>query len=40
MEPDSAFPALTSGWKQRLTGTVILDNGRLTAPRFRWADLN
>ena len=31
---------IRSGWKQRLTGTVILDNGRLTAPRFRWTDLN
>ncbi len=40
MEPDSAFPALTSGWNQRLTGTVILNNRRLTAPRFRWMDLN
>ena len=40
MEPDSAFPALTSGWKQRLTGTVILDHGRLTAPNLKWTDLN
>ncbi len=40
MEPDCALPALTSGWKQRLTGTVILDSRRLTAPRFKWTDLN
>ena len=31
---------IRSGWKQRLTGTIILDDGRLTAPRFRWADRN
>ena len=31
---------IRSGWKQRLTGTVILDNGRLTAPRFKWTDVN
>lgn len=31
---------IRSGWKQRLTGTVILDHGRLTAPRFKWTDVN
>ena len=31
---------IRSGWKQRLTGTVIRDDGRLTAPRFKWTDLN
>ena len=31
---------IRSGWKQRLTGTIILDNGRLTAPNFKWTDLN
>ncbi len=31
---------IRSGWKQRLTGTIILDHRRLTAPRFRWADRN
>ncbi len=31
---------IRSGWKQRLTGTVILDDGRLTAPRFKWTDRN
>ena len=31
---------IRSGWRQRLTGTVILDNRRLTAPRFKWTDRN
>ncbi len=31
---------IRSGWKQRLTGTIIRDNGRLTAPNFKWTDLN
>ncbi len=31
---------IRSGWNQRLTGTVILNNRRLTAPRFRWTDKN
>jgi len=31
---------IRSGWKQRLTGTDILDNRRLTAPRFKWTDVN
>ena len=31
---------IRSGWKQRLTGTIILDDGRLTAPNFKWTDVN
>ncbi len=31
---------IRSGWKQRLTGTIIRDNGRLTALNFKWTDLN
>ena len=40
METELVIRASIPARKQRLTGTVILDNGRLTAPRFIWTDRN
>ena len=40
METESVIRALIPAWKQRLTGTVILDNGQPAAPNFKWTDRN
>ena len=40
METQAGLSGPGVGRPLRLTGTVILDNGRLTAPRFKWTDVN